>query len=195
MTRIILASSSPRRKELLSQVFIPFTIQAADADETIQPGTKPAEAVQQLALKKAAVVSAQNPDAAVIGADTVVVSEGRILGKPENEQDAKAMLLSLSGRTHAVYTGVAIITRHEQVVFFEKTDVEFWELTEADISAYLETGEPFDKAGGYGIQSAGALFVKAIHGDYFNVVGLPVSTLSRQLVQMGLLSSCFPSRS
>lgn len=195
MTRIILASSSPRRKELLSQVFIPFTIQAADADETIQPGTKPAEAVQQLALKKAAVVSAQNPDAAVIGADTVVVSEGRILGKPENEQDAKRMLLSLSGRTHAVYTGVAIITPHEQVTFFEKTDVEFWELTEADISAYLETGEPFDKAGGYGIQSAGALFVKAIHGDYFNVVGLPVSTLSRQLVQMGLLSSCFPSRS
>lgn len=194
MTHIILASSSPRRKELLSQVFIPFTVQAAHADETIAPGTHPAAAVEQLAVKKAAAVFSERPDAAVIGADTVVVSNGRILGKPETELEAMQMLSSLSGGTHAVYTGVAIMSKNEKIVFHEKTDVEFWELTKAEMAAYIETGEPFDKAGGYGIQSAGALFVKAIHGDYFNVVGLPISSLYRRLRQMDLLTGSFSFR-
>ncbi|OES44236.1 Maf family protein [Domibacillus iocasae] len=194
MTHIILASSSPRRKELLTQAFIPFTVQPAHADETIEPGTHPAAAVEQLALKKAAAVFTEHPNAAVIGADTVVVSDERILGKPETEEEAMQMLSSLSGRTHAVYTGVAIVSKNERVVFHEKTVVEFWELTKADMAAYIETGDPFDKAGGYGIQTAGALFVKAIHGDYFNVVGLPISSLYRRLKQMGLLTGSSSSR-
>ncbi|WP_309089652.1 Maf family protein [Domibacillus sp.] len=187
MTHIILASSSPRRKELLAHVNIPFTVHAANTDETIVPGTHPAQAVEQLALRKAEAVLAAYPDKVVIGADTVVAVDDRILGKPETEQEAMDMLCMLSGRHHAVYTGVAILSRNEKVVFHEKTDVEFWDLTKAEIAAYIKTGDPFDKAGSYGIQTAGALFVKAIHGDYFNVVGLPVSSLHRRLNQSGLL--------
>ncbi|OLN23493.1 septum formation inhibitor Maf [Domibacillus antri] len=188
MTSIILASSSPRRKELLSQVLIPFTVHAADADETISPGTEPSDAVEQLALRKAEAVFAHYPDAAVIGADTVVVQDGRILGKPADASEAAAMIASLSGTVHSVYTGVAIITANETVMFHEKTDVEFWKLTGEEIAAYIQTGEPFDKAGGYGIQSAGALFVKAVHGDYFTVVGLPLSSLYRHLKRLGILT-------
>ncbi|WP_046173963.1 Maf family protein [Domibacillus indicus] len=194
MTHIILASSSPRRKELLSQISIPFTVQAAHADETIVPGTPPEKAVKQLAEKKAAAILTQFSDAAVIGADTVVAMGDRILGKPKTKQEAMQMLSSLSGQIHAVYTGVAIMSQKEKAVFYEKTDVEFWNLTKADIAAYIETGDPFDKAGGYGIQTAGALFVKAIHGDYFNVVGLPIASLYRRLRQMGLLSNSPLSR-
>ncbi|WP_050181222.1 Maf family protein [Domibacillus robiginosus] len=189
MTRIILASSSPRRKELLSQANVPFTVYAADTDETIAPGTHPAQAVEQLALEKAEAVFAKYPDRAVIGADTVVSIDGRILGKPATEQEAMEMLSSLSGRTHAVYTGVAILSKDEKVLFHEKTDVEFWELTRAEIEAYIKTGDPFDKAGSYGIQTAGALFVQAIHGDYYNVVGLPIAALYRRLQKMRLLES------
>lgn len=194
MTQIILASSSPRRKELLSQVSIPFTVHAAHADETITEGTRPEKAVEQLALRKAKAVFGFYPGAAVIGADTVVVSEGRILGKPESEQDARQMLASLSGSIHSVYTGVAIVTPNKTISFHEKTEVEFWDLTESEIVAYIKTGEPFDKAGGYGIQSAGALFVKSIKGDYFNVVGLPVSLLYRQLHRLGIATSSLSSR-
>ncbi|OMP67543.1 Maf family protein [Domibacillus epiphyticus] len=193
MTNIILASSSPRRKELLSQVNISYTVHPADADETIPKGTAPADAVEQLALRKAEAVFALYPDAAVIGADTVVVKDGQILGKPAGKAEAAEMISSLSGTGHSVYTGVAIITRNEKVIFHEKTNVEFWELTEEEIASYIETGEPFDKAGGYGIQSAGALFVKAIRGDYFTVVGLPLSSLYRHLKHLGIITGSFSS--
>lgn len=190
MTHIVLASSSPRRKELLSQANIPFTVHAANTDETIAPGTHPAKAVEELAVRKAEAVWAKYPDKVVIGADTVVVLEDRILGKPETEQEAMEMLSLLSGRTHAVYTGVAIVSPKEKAVFHAKTNVDFWELTKAEITAYIKTGDPFDKAGSYGIQTAGALFVQAIHGDYFNVVGLPISLLYQRLRQMGFLEDC-----
>lgn len=193
MTNIVLASSSPRRKELLSQVLIPYTVHAADADETILEGTAPSDAVEQLALRKAEAVFMLYPDAAVIGADTVVVHNEHILGKPADEAEAYAMIAGLSGTVHSVYTGVAIITQNEQIIFHEKTDVEFWELSEEEIAGYIQTGEPFDKAGGYGIQSAGALFVKAIKGDYFTVVGLPLSSLYRHLKRLGVVTGTFSS--
>lgn len=193
MANIVLASSSPRRKELLSQVFIPYTVHAADADETILEGTKPSAAVEQLALRKAEEIFALYPDAAVIGADTVVVHNGRILGKPADAVEARAMIAALSGTIHSVYTGVAIMTQNEQIIFHEKTDVEFWDLSEEEIAGYIQTGEPFDKAGGYGIQSAGALFVKAIQGDYFTVVGLPISSLYRHLKRLGIVTGTFSS--
>ncbi|OIK14339.1 Maf family protein [Bacillus sp. MUM 13] len=181
MKDVILASSSPRRKELLNFLQIPFQSVPSNIDETIEPGTSAAEAVKDLAYRKAAEISGDYHDHCIIGSDTVVSLNGEILGKPSGREDAKRMLQSLSGCTHTVHTGVAIMHGARSTVFSESTEVVFWELSDDEIENYLDSGEPFDKAGSYGIQGFGSLLVKEIHGDYFTVVGLPVSRLAREL--------------
>ncbi|SFB16223.1 MULTISPECIES: nucleoside triphosphate pyrophosphatase [unclassified Bacillus (in: firmicutes)] len=185
MQRLILASSSPRRKELLENLHLTFEISSSDVDESFDAEMTPAEVVKMLAKRKAQKVFESNPDAFVIGSDTVVVSDELILGKPETESEAIEMLKRLSGKTHSVFTGVAILSPIKNTEFYEKTDVMFWELTDEEIRSYVQSGEPFDKAGGYGIQGFGSMLVKKISGDYFAVVGLPVSRTLRELQQAG----------
>lgn len=185
MQNLILASSSPRRKELLENLQIPFQTISSDVDEQYDSTWTPDEIVMELAYRKAKAVFNEHSSSYVIGSDTIVVYDGHILGKPESREDAYEMLKRLSGQTHSVYTGVAIVSRENENKFFEKTDVEFWELTEEDIQQYLDTEEPFDKAGSYGIQGFGRLFVKRIIGDYFSVVGLPISRTVRELKKAG----------
>lgn len=182
---LILASSSPRRKELLNNLHLTFDISSSEVDESFTPGLPPAEIVVDLAVRKARVIAKQHRSSFVIGADTIVVADGQILEKPQKESEAYEMLSMLSGMTHAVYTGVAIIHGETVVSFYEKTDVTFWSLNENEIQAYIKSGEPFDKAGGYGIQGFGSMLVKQISGDYFAVVGLPVSRTVRELQKAG----------
>ncbi|MFJ5621760.1 Maf family protein [Peribacillus loiseleuriae] len=182
MHPLILASSSPRRKELLQVLQIPFQSVDANVDESIEPNTEPSVAVKELAYRKANAVAMNHPNSCVIGSDTVVALDGKILGKPVDRADARRMLQLIAGNTHFVYTGVALVQGKKSQVFFEETEVTFWDLSDAEIEGYLDSGEPFDKAGSYGIQGYGSLFVKKIHGDYFSVVGLPVSRLSRELL-------------
>ncbi|WP_191560721.1 Maf family protein [Metabacillus idriensis] len=182
---LILASSSPRRKELLENVKVPFKVVVSDVEEVVDPMLPPSEIVMSLAEQKAAAVADRFKESFVLGADTVVVYEGNILGKPENTEDAKRMLTALSGNAHQVLTGVAIIFQNEKIVFYEQTDVTFWPLTEDEIENYILTEEPMDKAGSYGIQGLGSLFVKEIKGDYFTVVGLPVSRTVKELRTAG----------
>lgn len=181
MQSLILASSSPRRKELLSILQIPFEVKASDVDETFHSELAPQEVVINLAERKAKHVSKNDSSAIVIGADTIVVVAGEILGKPNNPTEAFEMLRKLSGSTHSVYTGVAIVSAVRTTTFYEKTDVTFWELTDEEIHSYISTGEPCDKAGSYGIQGFGSTLVKRISGDYFTVVGLPIARLVREL--------------
>lgn len=185
MQNLILASSSPRRKELLENLQLSFTTVSSDVDESYDLSWKPDQIVMELSQRKAMSVSEKNPNAFVIGSDTVVVVDKTILGKPQNREEAFKMLKKLSGRMHSVYTGVSIIAPTEVRNFFEKTDVVFWELSDEEIIQYLDTGEPFDKAGAYGIQGFGSLLVKQITGDYFAVVGLPVSRTFRELKKTG----------
>lgn len=185
MQNLILASSSPRRKELLENLQLTFQTVSSDVDENYDPKWQPEEIVMELSLRKALAVSRQYPSSLVIGSDTVVVYDHSILGKPKNRDEAYSMLKKLSGNTHSVYTGVAIVTPKTEKKFYEKTDVLFWELSDEEINAYLETGEPFDKAGAYGIQGFGSLLVKKIIGDYFSVVGLPVARTIRELKLAG----------
>jgi len=179
--KIILASASPRRQELLKLIFPQFEILPADVDETLPAGLAAEKCAEYLAEKKAKKVSGQFPDALVIGCDTIVVCKDKILGKPMDKDEAFNMLSFLSGKIHKVITGVCICFDGETKVFSELTEVEFYPLSDAEINRYIETGEPFDKAGAYGIQGKGALFVKGICGDFFNVVGLPVSHLKKEL--------------
>ncbi|MBI0576506.1 septum formation inhibitor Maf [Neobacillus cucumis] len=185
MQNLILASSSPRRKELLENLRLSFAISSSDVDESFEPHLSPKEVVMELASRKAQVVFQENPDAFVIGADTIVVANGQILGKPANEAEASSMLRKLSGTQHEVYTGVAIISSESSTEFYEKTEVWFWELTDEEINFYVQSGEPLDKAGGYGIQGLGSMLVKKINGDYFAVVGLPVARTVRELKRLG----------
>ena len=180
MQQWILASQSPRRRELLSRLVSDFEILADDSEETLIPGEKPEQAVKRLAQEKAENVSKKTgKDALILAADTVVVLEGRILGKPKDEADAFHMLSSLSGNTHQVFTGIAVLDaktgRCETAA--EMTKVRFRKLSEEEILRYIASGEPMDKAGAYGIQEKGALLVEGIEGDYFNVVGLPLCRL------------------
>lgn len=179
--KIILASASPRRRELMGIITDNFEIITADVDETIEDGTSPEKAVMQLSLKKAEAVSEKYRGRTVIGADTVVVCDGRILGKPENRENACEMLKMLSGRTHFVLTGVTITDGEKADTFFVSSDVTFFEMTDREILSYVESGEPDDKAGAYAIQGKGSLFVEKINGDYFNIVGFPVSEVNRHL--------------
>lgn len=176
-SRVILASASPRRHELLKYIFDSFEILAADVDETLPDGISPADAVVALSAKKAGELAKSNPHALVIGADTVVSIDGMILGKPRDADDAAGMLRRLSGRVHEVFTGVCLICGEREKTFFCRTEVEFSELSEPELEWYLETGEPFDKAGAYGIQGYGARYVRRVNGDFFNVMGLPVNML------------------
>lgn len=185
MQDLILASSSPRRKELLENLRLNFVTSSSDVDESFEPGLPPEDVVQELAYRKAAAVYKDNTAAYVIGSDTVVSVDGEILGKPENETHAIEMLKLLSGRKHYVYTGVAILSSNISTTFFEKTEVMFWELSDEEINWYVQSGEPFDKAGGYGIQGLGSMLVREISGDYFAVVGLPVSRTIRELKKAG----------
>ena len=178
---LILASSSPRRKELLELLGIPFQIKASDVEETYQDGLQPHEIVMELARIKSKPIAETNKKSIVIGADTIVVSDGKVLGKPADKEEAISTLKQLSGKVHQVYTGVSLLKDGHTHLFYEKTDVEFWPLEEKEIEQYVLTGEPFDKAGSYGIQGYGSLLVKRIEGDYFTVVGLPVSRLNREL--------------
>lgn len=180
--KIILASGSPRRKELLTLAGVHFTVIPSGADENINKETlSPAQTVEALASLKASDVFSRCPDCAVIGSDTVVASDGRILGKPTDCDDAFNMLSALSGKTHSVFTGVCIKTPEHTTVFSEETRVTFYPLTPDEIYEYIATGEPMDKAGSYGIQGKGCTLVQRIDGDYFNVVGLPVARTVREL--------------
>ena len=178
---VILASGSPRRKELLGLIFEQFAVIPSSADETLAPDTAPDEAVKELAQRKAADIAASHQDDLVIGADTVVYCDGEILGKPADPKDAERMLRLLSGKTHSVFTGVCLLKGGEKRVFAEETKVTFYPLSDEDIAHYIASGEPFDKAGAYGIQGKGTLLVKKIDGDFFNVVGLPTGRLARAL--------------
>lgn len=176
---IILASQSPRRQELLKLITSDFEIKVSNVDETLPDKITPKEAVMYLSKIKAEPFA--DGDDIVIGADTVVALDGKILGKPKSEENAKEMLRFLSGRTHSVFTGVTLASGIKTKTFAVETKVKFFELTSKEIDAYIKTKEPFDKAGAYGIQGYGSLLVEKIDGDYFNVVGLPVSTLAREL--------------
>ena len=185
---IILASNSPRRRELLERIGITnFTIAAPNVDESVEPGLSPADTVEELSLRKARA-AAQNfsPDALILAADTVVALDGTVLGKPRDKDDAFAMLSSLSGREHRVYTGVTVLQGDRAVTQHEVTAVTFRELSPDEIWGYIATGEPMDKAGAYGIQGIGALLVSGIRGDYSNVMGLPVFRLGQILSGFGL---------
>lgn len=207
--RLVLASASPRRRELLSQIGLEFTVMPSTKEENAKT-TEAGALVQELSRQKAVDIweqlsggQGQNPDAdqeqiseetqepnlngkrqpelLVIGADTVVCCEGKILGKPHSREAAAEMLTALQGRSHEVYTGVTLYSQSETVTFFECTQVEFYPMTEVEISEYIDSKEPMDKAGAYGIQGLGARFVKGIRGDYNNVVGLPVGRLYQEL--------------
>ena len=181
MKKIILASASPRRKELLTLAGVNFTVEVADADETLEDGVTPDEAVKQLAEIKARAVFEQHADSVVIGADTVVAVDGKILGKPKNYEEANEMLNLLSGRKHFVFTGVCLMSQEKTTVFCQKTAVEFYPLSQNEIDEYIASNDCYDKAGGYGIQTNGCVLVKGIEGVYFNVVGLPVAETVRAL--------------
>ncbi|MDM5156647.1 Maf family protein [Bacillus sp. DX1.1] len=183
MKNLILASGSPRRKELLELVDISFEIVVSEVEETIGAYSSPADIVMSLALQKASAVAETYGDNIVLGADTIVTYESRILGKPADEAEAKEMLQLLSGKTHEVYTGVALVSKEKTTTFYERTEVTFWDLTEEEIDAYIRTKEPLDKAGSYGIQGKGAVFVHHMQGDYYSVVGLPIARLVRELKQ------------
>ena len=211
--RLVLASASPRRRELLSQIGLEFTVMPSTKEENAKT-TEAGALVQELSRQKAVDIweqlsggQGQNPDAdqeqiseetqepnlngkrqpelLVIGADTVVCCEGKILGKPHSREAAAEMLTALQGRSHEVYTGVTLYSQSETVTFFECTQVEFYPMTEVEISEYIDSKEAMDKAGAYGIQGLGARFVKGIRGDYNNVVGLPVGRLYQELKSRG----------
>jgi septum formation protein len=185
---IILASQSPRRKELLGQMGLRgFKVISPDVDERMEGNPSPAQMVEELSLRKArAVAEHQDEDDLIIAADTVVALDGAVLGKPQDERDAFSMLSALSGNRHRVYTGVTVIQGARTVTQSEETIVTFRELEPDEISHYIATGEPMDKAGSYGIQGLGALLVSGIEGDYFNVMGLPVYRLGRILADFGI---------
>ncbi|MCM1578669.1 MAG: Maf family protein [Ruminococcus sp.] len=185
---IILASASPRRRELLSYSVKSFEVRPTDTDETVPGNISPEETAEFLAVKKAKAAEEKYPYDDIIAADTVVILDNEIMGKPRDINHARQMLRKLSGRTHKVITGVCVCSRGRSVSFSETTEVTFYELTDSEIENYVQSGDPMDKAGAYGIQSAGALLVKGIKGDYFNVVGLPVAKLHRVLEKMAVIT-------
>lgn len=183
---IILASKSPRRKQLLSMMGLEFTVQTADIDETMDPSQTPVHEVAAVSARKAEKIAAQHPQDVIVSADTIVVIDGKILGKPKDEQDAARMLRLLSGRTHTVYTGLTVHADGKANTQVVSTGVTFRDLSDAEIAAYIETKEPMDKAGAYGIQGYGSMFVSHLDGDYFCVMGLPVCTLAGMLRDAGV---------
>lgn len=183
MKHLILASASPRRKELLGLFGIPFTIRAADIDEVMDPEKSPYDEVARVSCCKALAVE-HGPEDVVVAADTIVVCAGRVLGKPHSREEAISMLRLLSGREHQVMTGCTVLSGSRRETFTEVTELTFRPLSEAEIRRYVDSGEPMDKAGAYGIQGGAALFCPGIRGDYYNVMGLPVCRLGTVLRQM-----------
>ena len=181
--RLILASASPRRKELLGLFRIPFTVRVADIDESVDPEKTPFEEVARVSRRKALATQRESDDV-VVAADTIVVCEGRVLGKPHSPEEAVRMLTLLSGRDHQVMTGVTVIRGERAKTVTEVTDIHFRTLSEKEILAYVATGEPMDKAGAYGIQGGAALFCSHMVGDYYNVMGLPVCRLGEMLREL-----------
>lgn len=186
MKRFILASNSPRRKEILNNCGYLFEVMPSDCDENIASVMSPQETVTELAKRKAMAVLSENTDAVVLGCDTVVAVDGKILGKPADREEAYDMLMSLSGKKHIVSSGVCIADKERCTCFENTTEVEFYPLTEETVNSYLDTPEYTDKAGSYGIQGFGSVLVKGINGDYFSVMGLPVSQCARVLSQFGI---------
>ena len=184
--RVILASQSPRRRELLTLVGITHDVQPADIDETPWPDEAPIPHTERLATAKAQVIASRNPDALVIAADTIVVIDGAILGKPTDEAGARAMLRRLSGRTHEVCTAMVVAIGEQVRSEVVRVQVRFRTLDDDSIARYVKTGEPMDKAGAYGIQGYGATIVEHIEGDYFAVMGLSLVTVVRLAGQMGV---------
>ena len=181
--QLILASQSPRRKELLGLFHIPFTVRIADIDETMDPAKAPYDEVARVSLLKAKAVEA-NAEDVVIAADTIVVCDGKTLGKPHSEEEAAGMLRLLSGRDHQVMTGMTVLRGDTHRSITEVTDIHFRTLSENEIARYVASGEPMDKAGAYGIQGGAALFAEKMVGDYYNVMGLPVCRLWQLLSQI-----------
>lgn len=184
--RVILASQSPRRRELLTLVGIAHEVRPADIDESVMPDEAPVPHCERLARAKAHVLAARHPDAVVIAADTIVVLDGDILGKPRDEADARAMIARLSGRTHTVFTAMAVAREGRTESAVEEVQVTFRALTPEAIAEYVATREPMDKAGAYGIQGFGATIVERIEGDYFSVMGLGLRRLVALLERVGL---------
>jgi septum formation protein len=185
LPRVILASQSPRRQELLKLIGIPHEVMPANLDESYLDGETPVAHVERLARAKASTIIV--PDAVVIGSDTIVVVDGKVLGKPVDDADAERMLRVLSGRAHVVMTAVAVAWKGSVQASVEEVSVTFHALTDAAIRSYVATREPMDKAGAYGIQGYGATLVKRVDGDYFAVMGLPLQRMVRVMEQMGLL--------
>ena len=188
MKKLILASNSPRRRELLEQIGVEFEVIPSNAEEKITK-QEPSEVVEELSRQKAEDVAASVEDGIVLGADTVVCQNGQIMGKPTDEADAKQMLQKLQGEEHSVYTGVTILVKANGAVqhvqtFSQETKVYVYEMTDEEIDRYIATGEPMDKAGAYGIQGRFAAYVEGIEGDYNNVVGLPVSAVWQELKEL-----------
>ncbi|MBR3969933.1 MAG: septum formation protein Maf [Ruminococcus sp.] len=179
---IILASASPRRRELMGIITPDFTAVSIDADETLPDNINPLTASEYLAEIKASAAAEKFPDSIVIGCDTTVICGGEILGKPKNKEECRRFMNMLSGRTHQVATGCCIIAKNRKTSFTEITEVTFRQLSAKEIEEYISTDEPYDKAGGYGIQGKASLLIEKINGDYFNVVGLPVSRLNQALI-------------
>lgn len=189
MKKIILASGSPRRKELLERLKLTFEVQISQIDEEAYEKTRPGQYVETLAFEKASDIAKHiDTDAIVIGCDTVVVLDNQILGKPANHEQAKDYLKALSGRSHDVYSGIAIldVRSGKQYIAHEITKVQMKSLDDYEIDHYITTGEPADKAGAYGIQGIGAVFIEGIAGDYYNVMGMPINRLYRGLRELGM---------
>lgn len=185
---IILASKSPRRRELFALLGVEYQVLVQDTEERVNPTLSPREAVQQISRGKAeAVLSLTEPGDLIVAADTVVVLGDRVLGKPHDPAEARAMLRALSGKTHRVMTGVTVRQGDRELLHTEITEVTFRDLTEVEIATYVATGDPMDKAGAYGVQNEGALFVSGLKGDFFNVMGLPVCALAQMLRRFGVV--------
>lgn len=188
MKIIILASASPRRKELLEKIGLKFEVELSNYEEDIPPGLEPHELAQKISLEKAEAVARQHQNAIVIAADTFGVLDGQILGKPHTEKEAREMLAAISGKSHSVITGFSIIDtdNNQKLSQSVETKVYIRKLTLAEIDAYVKSKEPLDKAGAYAIQGLGAVLVERIEGDYYNVVGLPLSALTEALKEFGI---------
>jgi septum formation protein len=182
---VILASQSPRRRELLTLVGIPHEVRPADIDENMLPNEEPRAHCERLAREKVAAIAAREPDALVIGSDTIVVLDGDVLGKPADEAEARATLARLGGRSHTVMTAIAVRYRGRERTAVEEVGVTFHPLSAEDIEAYVATREPMDKAGAYGIQGFGATIVERVDGDYFSVMGLGLRRLVELLAHIG----------
>jgi septum formation protein len=187
MKEVILASNSPRRKELFDFLGVKYQIITKDVEEIINDEELPEEQAMDLAFKKAHAVFKDNNDKIVMGFDTLVYTETAIYGKPKDKNEARAMLKSLSGSTHMVVTGVAIMTKAVSHSFYSKTAVTFYPLSDAEIDKYVSTGEPLDKAGAYAVQGYGARFVERIEGDYFTIMGMPVSMIYQEFKKLGIM--------